>query len=888
MGIVYAGYDVGLDRKVALKLVQSKLVGKPKIRDRMLREAQALARLSSPYVVQVYQVGEHDAGIYLAMEYVEGDDLRVWFKREDVGWRVLVRALCDAGRGLAAAHSAGLIHRDFKPENVLVGEDKRARVLDFGLVIEEGEDDFEESGEAPLVGAAVDHMPLFSTMPATDLPGAQSMSAAKSATRPRLRRVAGTPAYMSPEQHFGGAVGPYSDQFSFAITLYEALYGFRPFEGDTWKKIQEKVKRGTVPPPPANSPVPRWIHRIVLRGLSLYPEERWPSMEAMVSALEHDPRRARLRALGLTSLVVAASAASYGIAVTQLAEETVCQGLAGELEGVWDGGAKRTVEEAFTATEAPFADDAWRRVETRLDAYASSWVRSRREACEASHSGSLSDRLIEARLRCVGRRRAYFKTLVDVLGGADRAVVENAIQATASLPSIRACSDVDFLLAEEAPPDDPVTAARVEELRAQLSRAQALESTGRYEEALTIAAELRESSEALGFAPLQAEAALLEGSIYIASGRSADASEPLSEALQRALVHDLHTIAADAAAKRIFALGEGKGRFEEALAGGLVAQALVDRARADWRLSALLNNNLGGVYLLSGDQERAAESLKRTVEIIERADSAEPLLGVTHHNLGEMYLGRGDLDAAHRHYTQAVSIMEEALGESHPMSAHPRAGLGDVALRRGALSEAEGDYRRSLELMESAYGRESLYLVQPLTGLGEVSRRSGRVAEAEVYFGRVVALSDALGVQLEYLPTSLVGLGELAARRGDLAAAGERFKRAAAVREAIGADVRAIAEAALRAGEVAALEGDVERARGWFEKVLVLTEDRQQAERGGGMRRTASLGLASALSAGEEGALARSCELLQGLDLAGASPAERDTAERLQAQVCAP
>ena len=149
-------------------------------------------------------------------------------------------------------------------------------------------------------------------------------------------------------------------------------------------------------------------------------------------------------------------------------------------------------------------------------------------------------------------------------------------------------------------------------------------------------------------------------------------------------------------------------------------------------------------------------------------------------------------------------------------------------------------------------------------------------------------VSDALGAQIEYLPTSLVGLGELAAGRGDLASAGERFQRAAAVREAIGADVQEIAEAALRAGEVAALEGDVERARGWFAKVLAITEDQQRADRAGGMRRTASLGLASALSVGEEGAQTRSCELLQGLDMAGASSAEQETAERLRAQVCAP
>ena len=158
MGVVYAGYDVALDRKVALKLVQRKLVNKPRIRARMVREAQALARLSSPYVVQVYQVGEHADGIYLAMEYVEGEDLRAWFRDPKIGWRQLLRALCDAGRGLAAAHAAGLIHRDFKPEHVLVGRDGRARVLDFGLVLSEGEDDLEDD-DGSMVGPVADAWP---------------------------------------------------------------------------------------------------------------------------------------------------------------------------------------------------------------------------------------------------------------------------------------------------------------------------------------------------------------------------------------------------------------------------------------------------------------------------------------------------------------------------------------------------------------------------------------------------------------------------------------------------------------------------------------------------------------------------------------------------------
>jgi len=685
---------------------------------------------------------------------------------------------------------------------------------------------------------------------------------------------------MSPEQHFGGSVGPYSDLFSFSITLYEALYGFRPFEGDTWKKIQEKVKRSLIPAPPIDSPVPRWVHRIVLRGLAFHHEDRWPSVEAMVMALENDPRRARLRVVGLASLVVAASAGSYGLAMNQLGRAQVCEGVESELQGVWGAERKKAVHDAFTATGAAFAEDSWRRVELRLDAFASAWVEGRRSICGADASGTLSEGILEARLGCIARRKAYLSTLVDVLGAADREVVENAVQASASLPSVATCEDVDLLLSETRRPDDPVTALRVEALRVQLSRAEVLESTGLYEDAAKIVSAVREEASELGFGPLEAEAALREGSLRIVSGRIGEATEVLDDALEKALVHDLHAIAAEAAAKRIFALGEGERHVSEALAGAPVARALVARARGDWRLSALLNNNLGVVYLVDGDLTNAVFHFERTIATIPaQVGGAEPLRGVSHHNLGNAYIDRERYEEASSHYSEAVSAMTEALGENHPMVAHPMAGLGDVALKRGAYDDAEGRYEQALTTMEAAYGPGSLYLVQPLTGLGEVALRSGRPEEAQERFEQVVAVSEGHGIETEYLATSLIGLGEIAGGLEDFAGALGRYERAVDVREATGADVAEIADAVLMAGDAARRAGDRSAAAGWYERVLLFGDLDPEAPQ----RAQAGLALAASLGPDKR---ARVCALARAAQEGTLSEDERAEAERLQAKTC--
>ncbi len=287
MGVVLSAYDPQLDRKVALKLVRTgSALGADEARARMIREAKAIAQLSHPHVVAVYDVGTaHRGDVYIAMEFVEGDTLTHWLRSFHRPWREVLDVLLQAGRGLAAAHAAGLLHRDFKPDNVLVGADGRVRVGDFGLARSlAGPDD---GGVMPPTIAA-----LHATLTAT---GA----------------VLGTPRYMAPETLRGHVIDARSDQYGFCLTLYEALYGRHPIPGGSAIAV---VEQGETPqPPPGDTLVPASIGRAIMRGLDDQPGKRHPSLQALLAELTPPPvgrSRRPLMVAGVAALAVGGAAAA--------------------------------------------------------------------------------------------------------------------------------------------------------------------------------------------------------------------------------------------------------------------------------------------------------------------------------------------------------------------------------------------------------------------------------------------------------------------------------------------------------------------------------------------------------------------------------------------------
>ncbi|XXX72435.1 serine/threonine-protein kinase [Sorangium sp. So ce134] len=264
MGVVYAAYDAELDRRVALKLIAPGRFD-PEDRARLVREAQVMARLSHPNVVPIYEIGEHGGGVFVAMEFVDGRTLRDLGRQEPRSWEAVLAAGIQAGRGLAAAHQEGLVHRDVKPDNILIGKDGRARMADFGLARLSLEEDRPRSGAGE--GA--------------DVPVSGPLHAPLTAGGALL----GTPAYMAPEQAERLPATVKSDQWSFCATLYEALYGELPFEGGDHRARLDLARRDLLRPAPAGARVPAWVRSALARGLRARPEERWPRLDDLLDAL---------------------------------------------------------------------------------------------------------------------------------------------------------------------------------------------------------------------------------------------------------------------------------------------------------------------------------------------------------------------------------------------------------------------------------------------------------------------------------------------------------------------------------------------------------------------------------------------------------------------------
>lgn len=309
MGMVFEGRDTTLDRRIAVKLLRLDDTGSQsdEASARLLREAQALARLSHPNVIQVYEVGTWREQVFVAMEFIDGQTFEDWQRDPDLPWQEVLRAYVDAGRGLMAAHDAGIVHRDFKPSNVMRARDGRVVVLDFGLArhthegaeseLDDPDDDFESRVTRRRASASASMW-------------RRTLDDAIGTPLTATGAVMGTPAYMAPEQHEGLHTDARTDQFAFCVALYEALYGERPFEGGSLAMLASAVIEGRVRPAPEYTRVPNWAREVLLRGLAVDPAKRYDSMHELLEALDQVPERGRRLRLALA----AAGAVGLGLA----------------------------------------------------------------------------------------------------------------------------------------------------------------------------------------------------------------------------------------------------------------------------------------------------------------------------------------------------------------------------------------------------------------------------------------------------------------------------------------------------------------------------------------------------------------------------------------------
>ena len=750
MGAVYVAYDTLLDRKVAMKVVRPdrrSSMGGISPRERLLREAQAMARLSHPNVVAVLEVGELDDDVYLALELVEGTTLKAWMRAQRRPWPEVIAHFVAAGRGLAAAHEAGLVHRDFKPDNVLIGSDGRVRVADFGVVsMSHGQ---RESSSSPSPGVE---------------PDASGASDAFTFSGMRV----GTPAYMPPEQYEGEAVDARADQFSFCVALWEALYGERPFPPlAPGASFRDRPMR----PLPESTDVPGWLEPLLRRGLSVDPAARWPSMAALIEELARDRGRARRRAMAIAGMVVVVAGtgalAFAGWTRDRGGASPLCRDEARHLAGVWDAARASALTRRFDATGSPAAALSARRVREHLDRWSAAWVSMRTEACAATRiHGDQSEALLDARMRCLDRRLERVGALVTALEESDREGIGRAVEIAADLPALDACSDHEQLTAVAPPPEDPAIHARVTAIEHELARADAIERTGHYAEALAIVTPAVDAATTAGHAPTLAEALALRGRLEVQTGAVAKGVATLREASVLAARAHADDVAADALVEMLWALGDqGKGTDALALLPG--AATAVARVH-DAELDATMVAHAGGAHAVAGDLESATTELARALELTRAAFGPRHVrVAQVLNRLGNIEAQRGRQDEARRHYEQALTIAEAELGPEHPSAAVTRANLCYLDSIAGRVEEAFACQGRVVAALEAALGAGHPQVAWAANDLGLIEQTRGNLDAARQHFERALVIWEkASGAGHPDVAWPLVNLGELARRRG--------------------------------------------------------------------------------------------------------------------------
>ena len=778
MGVVFTAYDEELDRKVAIKFLLD-TTADADTRAALLREAQAMARLAHPNVIHVYEVGETlERRVFIAMEFVRGQSLRAWLQAPRA-WPEVVAMFVQAGRGLAAAHQAGLVHCDFKPDNVLVGPDGRARVLDFGLARRQ------------------EHTPT----------AGDGRSAG-----PR----GGTPIYMSPEQLGAGEVDARSDQFSFCVALYEALHGHRPFAGATMFAILGQIVAGAIEPAPGEARLPARLRRALRIGLAPEPAARHPSMTALLAELaESLPRpRGAWPAVALVSAALA-STASWLLLRDDDPAAACAATVAAEIDPVWSEGPRATVERAFAATGLPYAADSFARTARLLDQRADEWSRLRQSACELARgapSPGAADRL---RARCLERRRLALAAWVDTLTRADAAVVEQAVAATAELPEAQPCADPSTLLGEVEGAVDLAREAEAAGVEGLLAQARAHALAGQHARGVAPVEEARRRARRLGHARLEADALLQLGLLqeHVADGDQA--ADTLSAAYFTAESAHHHATRAEAAVHLVYVTGAQSPRLAEGALWARHAAAIaagLGEGGAELRQKLLQHRSSAAIVRRQyGEARRDLEAALALAT--ERLGPDHPALAHIFQDLAEVAQAEGRPDEALAYNRRALTTTEANLGPDHPSVALLLTGRGKVHERQGHLDVALRDYRAALAIWERAYGPDHTRLVWALTCIGRALVKSGDLAAAEPYYARALKLVEShLGPDHLQVGHALIELATVVRGLGRGHDARRMLERAAGIIAADVGERHPLGLALIELGEAALADGDWARA----------------------------------------------------------------------------
>ncbi len=790
MGAVYAAYDPELDRKVALKVLLRETAGGAEQRKRLVREAQALARLQHPNVVAVHDVGEHDGRVFLAMEFVRGATLGKWLASERAKADV-VRVFADAARGLGAAHALGMVHRDFKPDNVMIDEHGRVRVMDFGLArTAEG-----AATEAELVEPSASSSMLEVQLSTTGT-------------------VVGTPAYMAPEQFGGKDVDARSDQFSYCVALFEAFAGSRPFGGGSVPELAANVIKGNVRESAAAG-LPGDIRRIAMRGLSVDPNARFATMDELVAELVRDRGRS-LRIAGLGLAVVGVTSAA--MAWTRAAADRTCDGGQEAMDAVWTADRRTAIAAAFDATALPYAETAKTAALAKLAGFASEYADAHRSACEATEvRHEQSAELLDARMRCLARRLDDFTATVEVLERADAAMVERAHVVTGGLPALEPCSDPEYVVAKVPPPTDPEARARVDVVQSALARARAQRLAGRFADASVTIDGVVDEVGSLDHPPLSLELAFERAELANDEGKPAIAVPGYERVFFEAREAGLDELRSHAALELVYLHGY-------VLNAPVVGRQWARHAGAELDIvgtvhdRSMLLTRLASLERRAGDTATAKALLLDALRI-EEQDAGPDALPVAQilNNLCTVSNDRGDPEAAERYCRRGLEIRIARLGADHPRVAETLNNIGGIQYGRGETEAALESFRGSAEIVKRSLGEESPAYARALNNLGAIEQARGEKDEARAYYERALAIyTKALGPDHPDVGMVTHNLGIVAPTPEEQLAL---YERALAIREAaLGPEHLDVAETLNNLGEALQSLDEHTRALASFER----------------------------------------------------------------------
>lgn len=732
MGVVLEAYDDLLDRTVALKVLHP--WGSDQHRARLLREAKALARLSHPHVVQVYEIGMVGDDTFIAMELVRGQNLREW-ARQPHSWRTTVDVYVQAGEGLAAAHAEGIVHRDFKPDNCIIGDNGRVRVLDFGLAREydlggsSGDGHELPSERMGEVLAAEKGEPILRS-------GDGSLGEPLTVTGTLL----GTVAYMPYEQLRGRPADALSDQFSFCASLWEALYGVRAFSGISPYALVASLKLNRLNPIPEDAKVPRRLRQVLVRGLALDPARRWPSMQALLERLREISRRPRWwRTASLLAVGVGLGVGSLAL-VGGAGETDVCAAPEAGLEGAWGPQDRAAVQRAFDDHVSLDTAPVLRaRVMGELDAYVREWADQAQSACRATFvTHQQSELSFDRRMRCLARGRNRLRSTIDALAGAGSGpeLVQRAILAF-KLPDLTPCADLEALEAQRPPPSEPELRERAAELRRRIDEAHTLRDGGMTAQGVALAEQVREEAVALGDPLVLAEALECLGRLQAESTHTAKAVATLADAVIEADRIAADDVAARAWLSMLYALTM-EDDLLTAKARVLAARAAVERTGDDM-LRAWWLNNVGILHAELEQYEQADDLLRQALALKSRIYGPGHVdVGIAWSNLGTLRMNANDLTGAAEAFDRAQAVFEATVSAAHPLAASVESGRCWVDERLGNHAAAIVHCNRALSSFEVSPApavieyRTRRELADALWGAGryEQARRTAQAAKA--------------------------------------------------------------------------------------------------------------------------------------------------------------